>query len=178
MHEVEKRNRSPFALRQRLARLLWNAVWFGLFLPSPRPCFGWRRFLLRTFGAKIAGSARVYPGAKIWAPWNLVIGESVGVADGATLYSQDVITLGDYVTVSQEAYLCTGSHDYNQLSMPLWTAPISVGRNSWVAARAFVHPGVNVGDDAVVGACAVVTKDVAPRAIVAGNPARVVGAKQ
>lgn len=160
-----------FSISNRLIRAIWRLVYVLAFRVSPRPAHGWRRFLLRLFGAKISGTAHVYPCAVIWAPWNLEIGESVGIADDAVLYSQDKITLEDCVTVSQEAYLCTGSHDYRRDGFPLWTAKIWVKRNAWVAARAFIHPGVTVGENAVVGACAVVTRDVPPGAIMAGNPA-------
>jgi putative colanic acid biosynthesis acetyltransferase WcaF len=130
--------------------------------------------LLRVFGAKVSSTCNIYPGAEIWAPWNIQIGEVVGIADRAVLYSQARIEIADHVTISQEAYLCTGSHDYNSPQFTLWTAPIIIGRNSWVAARAFVHPGVCIGQNAVIGACAVVTRDVADGAIVAGNPAKVI----
>lgn len=158
-------------------RILWSVVWLCLFRPSPRVFFQWRRSLLRVFGAAVGPGSRIYPGVKIWAPWNLKIGRVVGVADGATLYSQGEIILEDYVTISQEAYICTGTHDYRIANFPLVTKPVIVRRNAWVAARAFVHPGVTIGAGAVVGACAVVTKDVLANEIVAGNPAKVVKLK-
>lgn len=171
---AQVRSRSPFSRRSKLARLLWGAVYLLLFRPSPRAMHGWRRMLLRLFGASVSSTAHIYPGARIWAPWNLRIGLLVGIADDAVLYSQGEIVLEDYVTVSQEAYLCTGSHDYRVDGFPLWTARIHIKRNAWVAARAFIHPGVSVGEHAIVGACAVVTKNVPDGAVVSGNPAIII----
>jgi putative colanic acid biosynthesis acetyltransferase WcaF len=166
---------ASFSLGNRLARVGWNLVHGTLFRWSPRPLHGWRSFLLRLFGAKVGRGAHVYPGAKIWAPWNVEIGEETGVADGATLYSQGKITLGRRVVISQGAHLCAGTHDYEKRGFPLVTAPITVGDEAWICADAFVGPGVNIGRRAVVGARAVVTRDVAVDSVVAGNPARVIG---
>jgi putative colanic acid biosynthesis acetyltransferase WcaF len=159
-----------FPLRDRLARGVWNFVQATAFRWSPRPLHGWRSFLLRLFGAKVGRGAHVYPGAKIWAPWNVEIGEETGVADGATLYSQGKITLGRRVVVSQGAHLCAGTHDYEKRGFPLVTAPITVGDEAWIAAEAFLHPGVTVGEGAVIGARSVVTKDVPAWTICAGFP--------
>jgi putative colanic acid biosynthesis acetyltransferase WcaF len=168
------RSISPYGLGHKIKRVLWNLTWHCFFRLSPRPLMAWRRFVLRAFGAEIDHTARIYPGARIWAPWNLSVGKMVGVGDGADLYSQGRIRLDDFAVISQEACLCTATHDYRRPEFPLVTAPIVVGRRAWVAARAFVHPGVTIGEQSVVGACAVVISDVAPFTIVAGNPARVI----
>lgn len=159
---------------QRLARAIWGLVWLLLFRPSPRICFGWRAWLLRCFGARIGPGSHVYPGARIWAPWNLEMGRTAAVADGAVIYNPDRVVLGDFAIVSQEAFLCTASHDYTQWSFPLITGPIRVGRYAWVAARAFVHPGVSLGEGCVVGAGSVVTRDLPAWSVCAGNPCRVI----
>ena len=97
------------------------------------------------------------------------------LGDGAVAYTLAEVTIEEGATVAQEAYLCAGTHDFSQASLPLQTAPIRVGAQAFIGARAFILPGVEVGDRAVVGACAVVTKTVAPSAVVAGNPARPIG---
>lgn len=163
-----------FSFGNRCARLAWSLGYCLFFRFSPRSFHAWRRVILRSFGAKVGSGVHVYPNVRIWAPWNLELGNSVGVADGVELYTQGKIVLGNRVTVSQQAYLCTGSHDYQKDGFPLWTAPIQVGENSWIAARAFIHPGVTIGANAIVGACAVVTRDVPAGTIVAGNPAKFV----
>ena len=89
-------------------------------------------------------------------------------------YSVEQITIGDEVVVSQGAFLCCASHDITSPIMELTYAPITIESQAWIAARAFIGPGVTVREGAVVGACAVVTKDVEPWTVVAGNPARVI----
>ncbi|MGC2166834.1 MAG: WcaF family extracellular polysaccharide biosynthesis acetyltransferase [Gallionella sp.] len=165
-------HRGPsFSMGNRMLRLLWGAVYLLLFRFSPRPLHAWRAFLLRMFGATMGSGCHIYPRVKIWAPWNLVIGDHVGVADGVTLYSMDSIRIGDFAVISQGAYLCGGTHDYNSANFQLMTKPIEIGRRAWVCAEVFVHPGVVVPEGAVVGARAVVTKSLPePWAIYAGNP--------
>jgi len=114
----------------------------------------------------------VYPSARIWAPWNLEIGDESGVADGVTLYSQGRITLGKRVVVSQGSYLCAGTHDFEQPGFPLITAPIVIHDHVWIAAQAFVHPGVTIGEGCVVGARSVVTKDLPAWMVCSGFPAK------
>ncbi|CAN5703466.1 hypothetical protein BH11ARM2_BH11ARM2_06820 [soil metagenome] len=134
--------------------------------------------LLRLFGARLGSHVHIYPKVVVWAPWNLEVGDRVGVADGAELYNIAPITLEENVTVSQGAFLCTGSHDVEAPSFQLIARPITVKREAWVAAQAFVGPGVTVGEGAVVGARTVVTRDVEPWTVVAGNPARVIKSRK
>lgn len=139
---------------------------------TPKPANAWRLWWLRIFGANISGTPFVHPRARIQIPWHLELAEGACVGDRANLYSLDRIELGRNCVIAQEAYLCTGSHDFQHPALPLVTAPIRVGEGAFIGARAFVLPGVAVGDGAVVGACAVVTRNVAPGARVKGNPAR------
>jgi putative colanic acid biosynthesis acetyltransferase WcaF len=169
---------ASFSLGNRLARVGWSLVQGTVFRWSPRPLHGWRSFLLRLFGAKVGRGAHVYPGAKIWAPWNVEIGDETGVADGATLYSQGKITLGRRVVISQGAHLCAGTHDYEKRGFPLVTAPITVGDEAWIAAEAFVHPGVTIGEGAVIGARSVVTKDMPAWTVCAGFPCKPLKARR
>lgn len=158
--------------RQELAgRALW-AVAHPLFAFSPRLLWGWRRFLLRLFGARIGREVHIYPSARIAIPWNLSIGDQSAIGDGAIVYSLGHISLGERVTVSQGAHLCAGTHDYRDPAMPLLKLPIVIENDAWICADAFVGPGSRVGTGAIVGARCVVTKDVEPGAIMIGNPAR------
>lgn len=160
--------------RNRLGRLLWALVQTCLFRPSPVWCFRWRAWLVRRFGGTIARGARIYPSVRIWAPWNLAMAEGSTLADGVDCYCVDRIELGAEVTVSQRAFLCTASHDLEDQQRRLTTRPIRLAQASWVFAEAFVGPGVTVGEGAVVAARAVVVKDVAPWAVVGGNPSRII----
>jgi putative colanic acid biosynthesis acetyltransferase WcaF len=165
---------SAHSQRNKIARLIWGIVWLFLFRPTPRWLHGWRRFLLRCFGAKIGRGTFPFPSAKIWAPWNLEIGDHCALADHVDCYCVDRIVIGSNVTISQYSFLCTASHDYEDPHMALITAPITIGDGAWVTADVFVGPGVTVGEGAVLAARASVFRDVPPWTVVAGNPAKVI----
>jgi len=161
-----------FSQGNRFARLVWNAIWFCLFLPSPRPLHAWRRLLLRLFGATVGRGTHVYPSARIWAPWNLQLGDECGIGDRVTLYSQSKITVGQRAVISQGAHLCGGTHDYTRPGFPLVAAPITIGAEAWLAAECFVLPGITIGEGAVIGARSVVTNDMPAWTVCAGHPCK------
>ena len=165
---------SPHSLGNKIGRTLWGIVWVLLFLPSPKLMFGWRRFLLRLFGAKVGRGAKIMPAARIWAPWNLAIGDHGTISFRADCYCVDKIHIGAHATVSQSAHLCTASHDIADPHMCLVTAPIVIGDGAWIGAGAFVGMGTTIGDGAIAAARAVVTRDVEPWTVVGGNPAEVI----
>jgi putative colanic acid biosynthesis acetyltransferase WcaF len=161
-----------FTLGNRLARLLWGIVELSLFRFSPRPLHAWRAFLLRCFKAKVGTGVHVYPQVKIWAPWNLELADECGIANGAILYSQDKIIIGKRAVISQGAHLVTGTHDYTQTGFPLVTNPIHIGEHVWVAAEAFVHPGITLAEGCIIGARSVVTKNMPAWMVCAGHPCK------
>ena len=163
-----------YTYSNKFARVLWLVVYVIFFRFSPRPWHWWRSFLLRCFRARIGPECRIYGAAKIWAPWNLVCHSGACVADKAEIYNPTKVTLGEGVVVSQGAFLCAASHDYTDPAFPIIEAPITVGKRAWIAARAIVLMGVNIGEGSVIGAGSVVTKDVPPRTVCVGNPAQVV----
>lgn len=165
-------------LGNKMRRLLWNVVWLLLFRPSPRPLFAWRRYVLRGFGAKIGHRANIYPTAKIWGPWNLQMGDYSCLGPEVDCYCMAPIRIGDNATVSQYAYLCTGTHDISDPQMKLLALPIEIGASAWVCADVFIGPGVTLGEGAVAGARASVFKDVAAWTVVGGNPARFIKKRQ
>ena len=157
----------------KFKRLLWEIVWAVLFRPTPRWCLnGWRCFLLQAFGAKIGRGVRIQGGAKVWQPWRLEIGNCSWIDGGVSLYSVDDIKIGANAVVSEGAFICAASHDIASETFELVTHPIEIGDSAWVCARATVLPGVKVGEGGVVAAGSVVTKDVQPWTVVAGNPAK------
>jgi len=163
---------ASFSLANRIGRVFWNVVYIIFFRFSPKPFHSWRSFLLRLFGAKVGKGVHVYPKVTIWAPWNLILGDECGVANGVDLYSQGKITLGYRSIISQRVFLCAGTHDYTRQGHPLVTAPITIGDHAWVAAEAFVHPGVTIGEGAVIGARSVVNKDMPSWMVCAGHPCK------
>jgi putative colanic acid biosynthesis acetyltransferase WcaF len=164
--------RPAFTLKNRLARVLWGFVRTLFYRPTPRPMHAWRSFLLRCFGAQMGANCHFYPGAKIWAPWNLDCADQVTAADGAEIYNPAPMHFGSHAIVSQGAYLCGATHDYNSAAFPLLAYEMSFGAHSWVCAKAIVGPGVNLGEGAVLGLGAVATRSLNPWTVHAGSPAR------
>ncbi|MEM1445766.1 MAG: putative colanic acid biosynthesis acetyltransferase [Planctomycetota bacterium] len=166
-------NRLP--RKQKAARMLWGIAYALLFRPTPRwAMHGWRRTLLRLFGATIGPGCKIAPSCRVFAPWNLVLGELTALAEGVDCYCVDKITIGSMCAVSQRAFLCSASHDIGTLKRDLTTAPIVLGDHVWVCAEAFVGPGVTLGDGVVAGARAVVVRDVEPWKVVATTPGVVI----
>jgi putative colanic acid biosynthesis acetyltransferase WcaF len=161
-----------FTFRNRVTRALWNAVWFLFASWTPPQMARWRRFLLNLFGARISPTANIYSSACIWLPSNLEMSDFACLGPRVNCYTMDLITLGPYATVSQGAHLCAGTHDIDDPLFQLKTGPISIGAGAWIAAEAFVGPGVSIGQRAVLGARAVTFRDLEPNTVYVGNPAR------
>lgn len=165
------RTMQKYSKKEHIKRVLWSIV-YPCFRYSPRPFFGWRRFLLRIFGARVGCKVNIYNSATIYMPWNLEIGEWSSIGEHAFVYNLGKVVIGRYSTVSHRVHLCAGTHDYADPSMPLLKPPITAGDQVWLCADSFIGPGVNIGEGAVVGARAVVVKDVLPWMVVVGNPAK------
>jgi putative colanic acid biosynthesis acetyltransferase WcaF len=168
---VANRAASKYTRHELFLRVLWG---FGKFLfrLTPRPCFGLRRSILRSFGAKVGENVNIYPSATIYHPWNLEIGDGSAIGEWALVYNLGKVSIGSRTTISQRVHLCAGTHDYNDVAMPLVKLPIEIGDEVWICADAFLCPNVKVGNRAVIGAASVVVKNVAEKEIVGGNPAK------
>ncbi len=163
--------RPAFSSRNRACRFFWNICWALFYRTSPRPLHAWRSFLLRSFGATLGPNCHFYPGSKIWAPWNLACADSVAAGDGAEIYNPAPIKLGSHVILSQQAYLCGATHDFDDLAFPLLAYTMEIGAHAWICARASITPGVTVGEGAVLGLGSVATRDLEPWTVYAGVPA-------
>ncbi|MFQ3577589.1 MAG: DapH/DapD/GlmU-related protein [Verrucomicrobiia bacterium] len=172
LYQHSAHGKSPWGLGERIVLFVWPFVWGCLCGWTPKPFNRWRIVVLQWFGMKMGERVFVHSRARIQKPWNVTMESGSCLGDRANLYSLDVITIGRESIVAQEAYLCTGSHKREIAGWPLVTAPIHIGERAFVGARAFVLPGVRIGNHATVGACSVVTRDVPDGVTVVGNPAR------
>lgn len=162
---------------EQLRRVLW--AFGGLaFRLSPRPCFAWRRMVLRLFGAKVGRAVNVYPSTRFYMPWNVEIGDWVAVGEDAFIYSLGKVYIGAGASIAYRAHVCAGTHDFTDPALPLLKPPVFIEDNAWIGTEAFIGPGVTVCKGAIVGARAVVIKDVPAMHIVGGNPARQIGMRQ
>jgi putative colanic acid biosynthesis acetyltransferase WcaF len=153
-----------------------EALWIvcrGLFFAANWPLpSAFRCWLLRLFGAQVGKGVVIRSGVSISFPWRLHVGNHVWIGEGVRILSLAPVTIHSDVCISQEAFLCTGSHDYRREDFALVTAPIVIETEVWIAARAFVGPGVTIGPKTVVAACAVVIRDIPAASFASGNPAR------
>ena len=165
------RSARKYSSKEFYLRILWGgARW--LFRWSPRPCFGFRNWLLRVFGARVGKQVHIYPSACIYFPWNLEIGDYSSIGEWTLVYNLGKISIGERSTVSHRVHLCAGTHDYRDPLLPLLKTPIFIGDEVWVCADAFIGPGVTIGTSAVVGAASSVFANVSSWNVVGGNPAR------
>lgn len=170
---IEKsRYKNELSFSNKLGRLVWRLTYYIFFRPFIGNVFkGWRNFVLRLFGAKITGDTKIFASVKIWAPWNLEV-DSACISYNTILYNVDKIYIGKSTVISHNVHICTASHDIHHKSHRLITKPIVIKDKVWVAVDSFIGPGVTVGQGAVVGARAVVFKDVQNWSVVGGNPAK------
>jgi putative colanic acid biosynthesis acetyltransferase WcaF len=164
--------------RIKLLRILWMPCQVLFLRGTTRYLSPLRVLALRAFGAKIDLPALICDGVRIWYPWNFSMKAFSAIGTGAEVYNFAPVAIGRHVTISQYTYLCTASHDYNDIAMPLIYSSIDVGDDAWIAARAYVGPGVRIGCGAIVAAGSVVVRDVANWAIVGGNPAQFIKPRQ
>jgi putative colanic acid biosynthesis acetyltransferase WcaF len=159
---------------EQLRRVIWS-VGYLAFRFSPRPMFAWRRLVLRMFGATIGKAVHVYPTARLYMPWNVEIGDWSSIGEDVLIYSLGRVCIGRFVTLSYRSHVCAGSHDFSDPALPLTKPAVRIMDRAWIGTDAFIGPGVVVESDALVGARAVVVRDVAAGQIVGGNPARQIG---
>ena len=165
---------ASFSLGNRLGRVVWGLAWLVLARFTPPPLHAWRRLVLRAFGAQVGRGARVHASVAIWWPANLALGEGVLIGPGARLYNQGRIAIGAWSVVSQRAHLCASTHRVDDPAFQLVLRPVTLGERCWVAAEAFVGPGVTMGDGAVLAARGALFEDAPPDTIWRGNPAAMV----
>ncbi len=163
---------SPWTLGGKITRALWMMLGRPLFRLSFHNWYAYRNLILRCFGATIGKRVSIRPTVHIEIPWQLDIHDDATIGDRAILYSLGKITIGPRVIISQYAHLCAGSHDYTDPTFPLLRPPITIERDAWIGADTFVGPGVTVGHLAVLGARSSAYRDLPPKQVCIGNPAK------
>lgn len=153
---------------------LWWIVQSIFFNSSPQFMYGWRRFLMRSFGAKIGKNVILRPSMHTQFPWKVEIGDSTWIGDDVVLYSLGQITIGKDVVISQKSYLCTGSHDYSKIAFPIYSEPITIQNGCWLATDVYIGPGVTIEAGTVVGARSSVFKSLPGNKICMGSPAKII----
>lgn len=162
---------AAFSLANKFERVLWQACWLLLARWTPPPLFGWRSLVLRAFGAKIGRGARIYSSVRIWLPRHLAVGSGAIIGRGVELYNQGTITIGPRAVISQRAHICASTHDASDPDFRLVVRPTVIREACWVAAEAFVGPGVTMGEGAVLAARGALFDDAEAMTIYRGNPA-------
>lgn len=166
------RNCSPWSLKEAVLVRVWSFVWLLFCRWTPKRLNFWRLFMLRVFGANITGNPFVYSSAKIYAPFLLTLADDSTLGPLSEVYNLGPVVFGERVTLSQHACICNGTHDLSDPSLPLLVGDVGIADDVFIGARAFIMPGITIAQGAVIGACAVVTKNVEPWTVVAGNPAK------
>ena len=156
--------------RPVLIEMLWyffKLVFFQSAWPWPNIL---KRILLRVFGAEIGRGVVIKPRVNIHFPWKFVVGDYAWIGEEVFVLNFEKVVIGRHACVSQRAFLCTGNHDFRDPTMPYRNRPINIGSGAWIGAQCFVAPGITIGDDAVVSAGSVVTKDQPTGIVCGGNP--------
>ncbi|EHQ28463.1 putative acetyltransferase [Mucilaginibacter paludis DSM 18603] len=163
--------RSVFSFRDKIKRFVWNIVWIVLCRWTPNPLHKWRVLILRLFGGKIGSNNFIYPDCKIWAPWLLDTGDVVTIGPGVEVYNPGGVSIGHHTILSQDAYICGATHNYNEMAFTYLKRQIVFEPYVWICAKAVVLPGVRCQEGSVLGAAAVIGKNMEAWTVYAGNPA-------
>ncbi|MBU2949618.1 putative colanic acid biosynthesis acetyltransferase [Tamlana agarivorans] len=167
-------NPKDFRGKSKLIVQLWWICYALFFKTSPQVLYGWRRFLLRAFGAEIGKNVIVRPSAEITYPWKVKIGDNSWIGDQVVLYSLGEIIIGSNTVISQRSYICTGTHNYKKMEFPILAKKIIIEDECWLATDVFVAPGTKINKGVVVGARSSVFKDLEPYSVFAGSPVKLI----
>ena len=161
-----------FRAKNAVTVQLWWIIQSTIFAGSPQFLYGWRRFLLRLFGAKIGKNVIIRPSAKITYPWKLTIGDYSWIGDNVDLYTLGEIKIGKNTVISQKSYLCAASHDYTKDTFDIYDQKIIIEDEVWIATDVFIAPGTTIGKGAVIGARSTVLGDMPAGMVCVGYPAK------
>ncbi|SEB80921.1 putative colanic acid biosynthesis acetyltransferase WcaF [Maribacter dokdonensis] len=163
---------STFRGRSKYIVQLWWIVNATLFNWSPQFLFGWRRLLLRFFGAQIGENVLIRSSVRITYPWKLKVGDYSWIGDDCVLYNLGEITIGKNVALAHKVYINTGGHEYDKTTFDIFSKPVVIEDECWITNDVYIAPGVNIGKGAIIAARSTVLKDVPEGCICAGTPAK------
>lgn len=164
--------RPIFSTSSKIKRLTWQFIWFILCRYSPSPFHKWRCFILKLFGAKLGKNNFIYPNCKIWAPWLLETEDVATIGPRVELYNPGGVFLGHHSIISQDAYICGATHDYNSANFTYIMKKIYIMPYAWICSKAIVLPGVTCNEGSVLAAAAITSKDLEAWSVYGGNPAK------
>jgi len=155
----------------RLKQILWYFINVLFFRNSLSVIPAFKVWLLRMFGAKIGRSVVIKPAVNIKYPWKLIIGNHSWIGENVWIDNLSDIVIGDNVTISQGAFLLTGSHDHSRETFDFLSSPIVLEDGVWIGARSVVAGGVTCGTHSILGINSVAESMLKPYLIYKGNPA-------
>lgn len=161
-----------FRGKSKITVQIWWIVEKTLFSMSPQFFYGWRRFLLRLFGAKIGKGVLIRPSARFTYPWKVTIGANTWIGEQTILYSLGEIVIGKDVAVAHGVYFNTGLHDYTKKEFPIMFDKIIVEDECWITNDVYIAPGVKIGKGCVIGARSSVYKSTSKGWVCYGNPSK------
>ena len=162
----------------RIKNIWLELVVFKLHIAGCVPLHGYRKFIYRIFGIKIGKGSTIHMKARFYDPRNISIGEDTIIGEGAVLDGRDKLTIGNHVDIASEVMIYNSEHNVNDENFLATNAPVKIEDYVFIGPRVIILAGVTVGRGAVIGAGAVVTKDVPPYAIVGGVPAKIIGERR
>jgi len=171
-HAAKRRTFLQQSFGERAKAFWWGIARTLLFRRTPSFLNGWRIFLLKLFGADIGHHVRIHPSARIYLPWNFTARDHVVIEHGVIVNCIGTVTVGERSRISQYAHLVAGTHDYERRNMQIIRSPITIGKDAWIAADAFVGPGVTIGDGSLLAARSSAFKALPPGMVCIGEPAR------
>jgi putative colanic acid biosynthesis acetyltransferase WcaF len=163
---------ASFRGRSKYIVQLWWITNATLFSWSPQVLFGWRRFLLRCFGAEIGEKVLIRSSVKITYPWKLKIGDYSWIGDDCVLYNLGQITIGNNVALAHKVYLNTGGHEYDKPTFDIFAKPVIIEDECWLTNDVYIAPGVTIAKGAIIAARSTVLKNVKEGTINAGTPSK------
>lgn len=163
---------------RRIGTIILESIVMKLHFVGYVPSHHFRRFFYRLFGMKIGNGSTIHMFARFYDPRNIEIGEDSIIGEGAVLDGRDKLLVGNHVDIASEVMIYNAEHDVQSPDFKAITQPVIIEDYVFVGPRSIILPGIKIGKGAVLGAGAVVTKDVEAYAIVGGVPAKRIGERK